>query len=69
MSLETMALLNDDPIVKLPAMAAGVLSVSRISLPWLSDRSRLPDQAGFVLPRFPACTSRLATARSLCTIV
>jgi hypothetical protein len=37
MSLETIAPLNDDPIVELPAMAAGVPSVSRINLPWLSD--------------------------------
>jgi hypothetical protein len=42
MRLETIAPLNDDPIVKLPAMAAGVPSVSRISLPWLSDRSGFP---------------------------
>jgi hypothetical protein len=46
MSLETIAPLNDDPIVKLPAMAAGVASVSRIGLPWLSDRSGFPGQLG-----------------------
>ena len=46
MSLETMALLNDDPIVKLPAMAAGVLSVSRISLPWPSIEVVFPIRLG-----------------------
>jgi len=38
-SPETIAPLNDDPIIKLPAMAAGVPSFSRINLPWLSDGS------------------------------